>query len=180
MTYLKLTKLVSNYVVLDFETTGFDPRLNEPIQVAAIRYENFVEKDRYVSYIRPQQPIPPFITQLTGISNHDVQHAPFVNDVFSELVKFIGNYALVAHNAAFDMKFFIHYLNKYQLAYTSFSVIDTLALARQYIHSPDHKLPTLKRFLQLSHFDSHEALSDVLVTAALYEYCYKQAKKRHE
>jgi len=93
-----------------------------------------------------------------------------------ELIAFIGNLPIIAHNASFDMGFL------YALEYSStinipeYTVIDTVKLARKMItKTPDHKLTTLTNFLQLEH-DAHDALGDCLATAAIYQYCVRDHK----
>lgn len=144
MNYQKLNTFPSNYVILDFETTGFDPFQNEPIQIAAVRYEQFIEKERFVSYIKPIKPIPPFITELTGITNDDVNNAQPVEEVLEKLIYFLKTDPIVAHNASFDMKFLLVNMQKCNIPFKRFSVVDTLTLARKYIPTTNHKLPTLK------------------------------------
>lgn len=169
--------LPTSYVVLDFETTGFSAMLDEPIQVAAVRYIDFEEREQFVTFIRPKKAIPYKITQLTGITAADVADAPTIHDVFPALVQFIGKDVLIAHNAPFDMGFLHANIKKAGLPYHQFNVIDTVKLAKQFIRTPNHKLPTLKAFLKLHHFDSHEALSDCYVTSAVYQYCYERSIK---
>ncbi|MER1985314.1 MAG: exonuclease domain-containing protein [Solibacillus sp.] len=168
------TQFPTSYVVLDFETTGFSAAHDEPIQVAAICYDQFQETASFVTFIRPTKPVPANITAFTGITTEDVAHAPTIHDVFPELVNFIGKDAIVAHNASFDLKFLEINMQKMGLPYTKFRVIDTVPLARRYIPAANHILPTLKNFLRLDHMPSHEAKSDCYVTSAVYQYCHQQ------
>ena len=96
----------SPLVVLDFETSGMSPdhgcRVTE---VAAIRIEGGQITQRFVSLVNAGVAIPSFITQLTGITQAMVDQAPPADEVFPELLEFIGNDYLVAHNASFDEKF---------------------------------------------------------------------------
>ena len=93
-------------VMLDFETTGLSPAMGDRItEVAALRIVGGKVTERYVSLINCQVRIPSFITQLTGISQAMVDRAPPVEQVVPELLDFIGDNALSAHNASFDEKF---------------------------------------------------------------------------
>lgn len=93
-------------VMLDFETTGLSPAMGDRItEVAALRIVGGKITERYVSLINCQVRIPSFITQLTGISQAMVDRAPPVEQVVPELLDFIGDDALSAHNASFDEKF---------------------------------------------------------------------------
>lgn len=176
LTYTKVRKLTPNFVVLDFETTGLSHFDDEIIQVAAVRYVNFEEKEKFVSFVKPSTPIPSRITKITEITNEDVQNAPNIETVLPSLIEFLNKDVIVAHNASFDMKFLLANIHKAKLEYKRFRVVDTLSLARKYIDSTkNHKLPTLKSFLRLNHLNSHEALHDCYVTAELYKYCYEES-----
>ena len=99
------TRKAKDYVVLDFETTGLSAATEKIIQIGAIKYTNH-EKVAYLNtYVNPQRPISARITQLTGITNKMVEAAPVIENVIGELLKFIGEYPVVAHNASFDMGF---------------------------------------------------------------------------
>ena len=176
LTYTKVRKLTPDFVVLDFETTGLSHFNDEIIQVAAVRYINFEEKDKFVTFVKPSNSIPSRITEITGITNNDVKNSPSINSVLPTLLEFIERDVIVAHNASFDMKFLLTNIQKENIEYRKFKVIDTLSLARKYIDSTkNHKLPTLKSFLRLNHLNSHEALHDCYVAAELYKYCYEES-----
>lgn len=174
--YIKARKLVNDITVLDFETTGFSPVENEIIQIGAIKYRNELEVGRFSCYVKPLNPIPPKITKITGITNKMVAEAPFIENVLDDLKQFLENETIVAHNASFDMKFLLENFDRHGIDYKRYRVIDTLSLARQQIsETPNHKLPTLKKFLNIE-AESHDALADCEVTAKLYYYC-KQAQE---
>ncbi|TFW28891.1 3'-5' exonuclease [Massilia horti] len=93
-------------VMLDFETTGLSPVAGDRItEVAALRIVGGQITERYVSLVNCAVRIPAFITQLTGITQEMVDGAPPAARVVPELIDFIGNDALSAHNASFDEKF---------------------------------------------------------------------------
>lgn len=99
--------------------------------------------------------------------------APFIENVLDDLKQFLENETIVAHNASFDMKFLLENFDRHAIDYKRYRVIDTLSLARQQIsETPNHKLPTLKKFLNIE-AESHDALADCAVTAKLYYYCKK-------
>lgn len=176
LAYTKIRKLTTDFTVLDFETTGFDPEEDSIIQVAAVKYRNFEKIDEYITFVNPILEIPPKITKITGITDDDVGDAPYLSDIMPDLLSFLEGETIVAHNASFDMKFLLKSISESKLPYVKFRVIDTLSLARKNINStPNHKLATLKKYLKLSHFKSHDALHDCYVTAELYKYCYEQS-----
>lgn len=178
--YTKTKKLVKDFVVLDLETTGLSHVENEIIQVGAVRYVDFTETEIFSTYIMPVNSIPSQITEITGITNRDVKNAPNANMVINELLDFIKDDVIIAHNAQFDMKFLLATMYKENVEYRKFKVIDTLPLSEIHISTKNHKLPTLKGYLNFNHFDSHEALHDCFVTAELYKYCYEKSIKQKE
>lgn len=94
--------------MIDFETSGMSPDQGGRVtEVAAVRIVDGEIVDRFVSLINCRTRIPSFITQLTGITQAMVDHAPPVAQVMPQLVEFIGDDYLAAHNASFDEKFLI-------------------------------------------------------------------------
>lgn len=119
-------------VMLDFETTGLSPAMGDRItEVAALRIVEGRVVDRYVSLINCQVRIPSFITQLTGISQAMVDAAPCVSRVVPELLDFIGNDTLSAHNASFDEKFLKAEAERLDLAPRHASLVCSLKLSRR-------------------------------------------------
>lgn len=171
--YKTTTKAVSDYVVLDFETTGFRAGADRIIQIGALKYMNHEQTGFLNSFINPERHIPATITRLTGISNEMVQWAPTIENKIDELVEFIDNLPIIAHNASFDMGFLYALENYEGISIPEYTVIDTVKLARQTIvETPNHKLGTLADYLQLEH-DAHDAIGDCLATAAIYQYCIR-------
>ena len=170
--YIKSTDPVSDYVVLDFETTGMRATGDDKIiQIGAIRYFNHWKDDEMDVLINPQRSISPFVTNLTGITNEMVKDAPIIDEKVADLVEFIGDLPIIAHNASFDMGFLYALDGLNGIHIPQYTVIDTVKIARQTIKdTPNHKLTTLSQYLQLEH-DAHNALGDCTVTAALYQYC---------
>lgn len=95
-------------VMIDFETSGMSPDQGGRVtEVAAMRIVDGQIVDRFVSLINCRTRIPSFITQLTGITQAMVDQAPPVAQVMPQLVEFIGDDYLAAHNASFDEKFLL-------------------------------------------------------------------------
>ncbi|MGG0188547.1 3'-5' exonuclease [Bacillus rhizoplanae] len=169
-----MRNFTGDYVVIDFETTGFNPYQDNIIQMAAIRYRNHICTDQFVSYVNPEKMIPSRITMLTGIRNFDVANAPTIDIVLPEFIAFIGEDTIIAHNASFDMRFLKSNMEQLGLGTPKNIVLDTLSLAKRYIkHVPNHKLETLKRFLHIQ-VRSHNALDDCLTCAAVYQKCVEE------
>ena len=93
------------FVAIDVETTGLSPITNELIEVSAIKYDGNKRIDTFSTLIKPKVRIPYYITNITGITNDMVEEAPEVEEVMPELIDFVGDLPIVAHNANFDYKF---------------------------------------------------------------------------
>ena len=167
--YNSSVKKAKDYVVLDFETTGLRPGADQIIQVGAVKYRQHEQVAVLNQLVNPLRAISSRITSLTGISNEMVRNEPIIDNVIDQLIDFIGDYPIVAHNASFDMGFL--YALDGRVEIPTFTVIDTLKLARKVINNtPNHKLTTLARYLQIEH-NAHDAVGDCLVTAKIYQYC---------
>ena len=124
--------LSTSVVVLDFETTGLSPRGGDRItEVAALRVRDGRVVDRYVTLVNAGVRIPSFITQLTGITNAMVASAPPVTRVIRELVDFLADDLVVAHNAGFDHGFLRAECARAGLADRDYRMLCTMRLARR-------------------------------------------------
>ncbi|QBP41783.1 3'-5' exonuclease [Paenisporosarcina antarctica] len=171
--YIPSVKKAKDYVVLDFETTGLRPGADQIIQVGAVKFRNHVQIGIMNQLVNPLRSISTRITALTGITNSMVKNEPKIDSVINELIEFIGDLPIVAHNASFDMNFLYALEEKVELP--TYTVIDTLKLSRKVFNeTPNHKLTTLAQYLQLEH-NAHDALGDCLVTAKIYQYCFKHS-----
>lgn len=122
-----------NYVIFDLETTSLNPRNGEIIEFGAIIVENFKVKDNLQFFIKPSQQISKFTTELTGITQDMLdKQAKFDNqkDAILEIKKIFKNYALVAHNAQFDIGYINQKLFESALNEIENPIIDTLAVAK--------------------------------------------------
>jgi DNA polymerase-3 subunit epsilon len=92
--------------VIDFETTGITPSSHcRATEIAVVILERGQIVDRYQSLMNAGVRVPGFIEQLTGISNAMLRSAPPAERVMNEVNEFVGTTPLMAHNAAFDQKF---------------------------------------------------------------------------
>ena len=106
---------LSSFIALDFETTGLSKFTDRIIEVAAIIFKDGKIADSFVTLVNPKIQISDTITNITGITNEMVSHAPTEQEIVEELHSFIGNYPLVAHNMKFDEGFLKELFNRYNL-----------------------------------------------------------------
>ena len=160
---------MSCLAVIDFETTGATPAQGaRATEVAVVLLENGRIVDRFQSLMNAGVRIPSFIVQLTGISNEMVAQAPAAAEVMREAARFVGGRPMVAHNAAFDKKFWQAELARCGLD-GSHDFACTLLLSRRlYPQALNHKLGTLAALHHLpSSGRAHRALADAEMAAAL-------------
>lgn len=160
---------VMNFVAVDIETTGLLEKKDEIIELAAIRYVNGVEAERFQSFVRPRNSLPKFVQQLTNITTEMLKDAPFINEILPRFREFIGSDAIVGHNVNFDMGFInynIELLGKFPMPN---ALIDTLEIARIYLpFLSNHKLTTMVSHFGISLEDAHRADADAKATAELF------------
>lgn len=171
----RILELRDNYTVIDIETTGLNPGLDEIIEMTALRVRNNQITNTYSTLVKPSHQIPPFIEELTGITNEMVSEAPTLNIVLPDFISFIGDDVILGHNVSFDINF-ISEESKLLLGYPiENNYINTLSLARKaFPHAQNHKLKTLSILLGLK-APTHRAETDTLCTKELYDAIRKAA-----
>ena len=155
--------------VIDFETTGMVPAQGaRATEVAIVLLEGSQVVDRFASLMQTGAWIPPFIEELTGISNAMVAAAPPAEAVMREAAHFVSDAPMVAHNAAFDSKFWQSELQHAGLQATQPFACTVLLSRRVYPDAPSHKLGNLIDHLGLPRTGrAHRALADAEMAAAL-------------
>jgi len=155
-------------VVLDFETTGLSPRGGDRItEVAALRVRDGRVVDRYVTLVNAGVRIPSFITGLTGITNAMVASAPPVQRVIRELVEFLADDLVVAHNASFDHGFLTAEIERGGLTARDYRTLCTMRLARRLAPGlGSYKLSVVAAHLGVTYGGvAHRAEADAQVAA---------------
>ena len=157
--------------VIDFETNGLGASQGgRATEIAAVLVEGGQIVGRFQSLMNSGAWVPPFITQLTGISNAMLQSAPLARAVMHEVARFTKGCPLVAHNAAFDRGFWQAELARAECEADEAHVFAcTMLLSRRfYPRAENHRLGTLAQLHALpSAGRAHRALADAEVTAHL-------------
>lgn len=167
--------------VLDFETTGLTPaqgaRATE-IGVAIVEGGRIV--GRYQSLMNSGVRVPAFIEQLTGISNAMLRAAPPAARVMAEVADFVGDTPLLAHNAAFDQKFWDAELALIGRQRRQPFACSLLLARRLLPQAPSHKLGVLNRWARLPDTgQAHRALADAEMAANLLGFMAALLRERH-
>ncbi|WJQ84090.1 ATP-dependent DNA helicase DinG [Brevibacillus brevis] len=170
---------MNRLLVVDFETTGSHPRQGDSIiQIGAVAIDDGQITESFSTLIHPGQDIPPFITQLTGITNEMVADAPSLEEVFPDFLRLLDGRAFVAHNASFDLQFLQEaLLSQGYYAFDGY-VLDTVELSRVLLPMQNsYRLGELASELEIEHDNPHQADSDALATAQLFLHLLDILKK---
>ena len=157
-------------VALDIETTGLDPQRDAILEIGMVRFSGRRVESEYSQLINPGRPIPPLITQLTGITNEMVRNAPPIKAVLQEVSDFAGNDPIVGHNVQFDLSFM-----RRQNVLRLNSSVDTYELAAIALPSNSrYNLGTLGQTLGILIPNSHRALDDARLAHAVLQSLYQK------
>jgi DNA polymerase-3 subunit epsilon len=160
-------------IVFDTETTGLSPQGGDRIvEIGCVEMVNRCETGRFFhSYFNPGRPMPTEAENVHGLSDRFLSDKPAFADVCEELLTFIGDAPLIAHNAAFDFGFVNHELGTCGRPIVAMSrMVCTLVLARQKFPGAKHSLDALcTRFgVDRSQRIKHGALLDAQLLAQVY------------
>ncbi len=160
--------LGDTFVVFDIETTGFSPVTNRIIEIGAVKVENGQITDRFSTFVNPEVPIPFEIEKLTSINDSMVMDAETIETVLPKFLKFVGDAALVAHNANFDVSFIKENAKRQQIA-VNFTYVDTVGIARMLLTGQaKYTLDAVAKTLKISLENHHRAVDDAECTAEIF------------
>ncbi|RUS59574.1 DNA polymerase III subunit epsilon [Pseudorhodobacter sp. E13] len=160
-------------IVLDTETTGFEPTEGDRIvEIGAVELFNHMPTGRtYHQYINPERSMPKAAFEVHGLGDDFLRDKPVFREIGQAFLDFIGTDKLVIHNASFDMKFLNHELAAIGLpTLPNSQAIDTLMIARQKFPGSPASLDALcRRFgVDNSGREKHGALLDSEILAEVY------------
>ena len=116
-------------------------------------------------------PVPAFVAGLTGITTAMLRSAPSVDKVMNEVAEFVGSTPLLAHNAAFDQKFWDYELGRIGRSRSQPFACSLLLSRRLLPAAPNHKLGTLTRWAGLpATGTAHRAMADAEMAANLLQH----------
>jgi exonuclease, DNA polymerase III, epsilon subunit family len=166
-----LLELRDDYIVVDFETTGLDPRECEIIEIGAIKIEKGRETERFYTLIQPYGYLDPFITSLTGITEDDLKNQPYIESVWGDFLAFLGDNIVVGHNANFDINFAYETSKEVLSVPFKNDFICTMRMSRKlFKEHRHHRLTDLVERFDIHCKTAHRALSDCENTRDCYEY----------
>ena len=180
---------IGSFVVVDTETTGLSSTRDNIIELAAIKFEDWIPVAKFHTLINPKKHIPDDASAVNGITDEMVAEAPTFSQIIESLMDFVGKFSLVGHNLPFDLKFLYRY--GYDFTTEKRRYFDTCEIAKKTLKKPkmkwdkeygeyvindnydydveDYKLTTLCDYYGIrDNTFAHRALSDALATGLLF------------
>ena len=160
-------------IVFDTETTGLDPKSGDRmVEIGCVEMVNRVETGAtFHAYYNPERDMPAAAEAVHGLSNAFLADKPLFRDGVDELLDFLGDSPLVAHNAGFDFGFLNNELALIDRAPISLDrMVDTVAIARKKHPGAKNSLDALctRYGVDRSHRVKHGALLDAELLAQVY------------
>lgn len=163
---------LDRHVVVDLETTGLSPRQgHRVIEIGAVAVESGAIVGEFTTLIDARVPVPPVVQAIHGITDEMLMGQPPPEEVLPRFRAFLADSVLVAHNAAFDIRFLRHEFARLKMGLPNRHVC-TLELSRRRLpRLSDHTLETI--YLHLFpdvglHRQNHRALDDARMTARIW------------
>lgn len=169
--------MITEYIALDLETTGLDPKKNKIIEIAAVHVKDGMVIEQYQTLLNPGWRLPEQITELTGIANEELLDAPVIEEKLGEFLGFIQDCVIVGHSVMFDYSFLKRAAVNQGLVFEA-KAIDTLKIARKYLADlPSRNLHELCVYYGIEHH-AHRALADAeaahKLLVRLWEQFYRE------
>jgi len=170
-----LIEFPDDYVIIDIETTGFNPKNDEIIEVGAVKVRGNEITSIFQSLIKPKNPISDYISNLTGITNEMVIDASPEKEVLDSFISFVTDSVLIGHNVNFDINFLYDHCGEHLGHCFTNNFIDILGLLRnKAILFQNQDIMALCEKCAIRSTNAHRALSDCLATNDLFQYLKSQ------
>ena len=157
--------MLKSYLAFDVETTGLSPESDEIIEIGALKVQDGKVCDRFITFVKPSEPVSERITEITGITNEMLQDAAPKEKVIPAFLDFCGDEVLIGHNLPFDYGFVKNQAKLFGLSFEK-QGIDTLKIARS-VHKgrQSNSLEALCTRYSIVNSSAHRAYHDALATA---------------
>lgn len=171
LTTANAPKPFRNYVAFDLETTSGDTRSAGIVEIGAVKVRDGAIVGRFGRLVNPEIPITDGAFRVHGISDADVAHEPTFAQLLPELLEFIGDDMLVAHNGfSFDFPILLRLYREATGAMLTNRRFDTLPLARRLFPGQPAGVDALmQRFGIQDMGGRHRALDDAVYLTPIFE-----------
>lgn len=164
---------MTEYIALDLETTGVDPRRDKILEIGAARVRDGEILESYLTFVDNRIKIPAFITELTGITDEMVAGSPTPTAAVADFLDFCGDMPVLGHNILFDYSFIKKAAVNMGREFER-QGIDTYRIARKFMAEPKKKsLESLCSYYHIDRERCHRAYDDAVAASRLYA-CLKK------
>lgn len=169
-------------IALDLETTGLGPTYDKIIEIGAIKILPNGEIKTLSTLINPGIEIPAFSTAIHHITNDMVKDSPSLASVLPEFVSFIENFPIVAHNAKFDIGFFVYAYHVAGVEFSCNEIYDSCRMGRTVFKTlfenevapENYKLGTLANYFNINLESYHRATDDALACLKIFAHTIRR------
>jgi DNA polymerase III subunit epsilon len=168
-----------NYAIVDIETTGGHAAGNGITEISVYVHDGERVIKHFQTLINPMQPIPTFITSLTGIDSAMVADAPVFDEIADVLFEMLNENIFVAHNVNFDYSFVKHQLKRSGYELTAKKLCTVRLGRRVFPGLQSYSLGNLCRSLKIPIENRHRADGDAKATVKLFEYMLANGGMTH-
>lgn len=170
---------LTDYVCLDLETTGLNPKTDKITEIGAVKVRNREVVGTFSTLINPGRKLDERIVELTGITDDMLRDAPFIGEVLPDFLNFSEELPLLGHGVLFDYSFMkravVNAGGKYER-----KGLDTLSVARKFLAGLESRsLGFLCRYYEIPH-RAHRALEDARATSALYDRLWEDFSEKED
>lgn len=160
--------MINSYISIDLETTGLNPKQDKIIEIGAIKVMDGRKADTFSTFVNPGRKLEERITELTGITQEQVDAAPEIENVLPQLLEFLEELPLLGHRILFDYSFLKKAAVNQKFTFEK-QGIDTLRIARVFLPQLEHRtLEYLCKYYEIPH-TAHRAIGDAEATSQLYQ-----------
>jgi len=158
--------LTHTIVVYDFETSGLSSASDSVIEIGAIKIEKGEYTESFQTFVHLDHPLPQEITEITSITDKDLQDAPIEEIVFADFYKFCDGAVLCGYNSDnFDLQFLKRIWKNYRFEFKH-ETLDCYKLATKVVHGlKKYTLISVADHLKIQLSNAHRALADATATA---------------
>ena len=182
--FRRMNRLLQNgavFCALDTETTGLKPAEERIIEIGAVKFDKNGELGRFSTLVNPRILIPHFCQELTGITNKMVFGQKEFKEIADDLLSFLDESIIIAHNAQFDLRFVNAELERINHDSLLNKAIDTLRFSRWAYPDNEHwTLQFLAEQLKIEVKAAHRAEDDARVCMELFLHCIKDTMDRQK
>ncbi|MHB8874947.1 MAG: helicase C-terminal domain-containing protein [Myxococcaceae bacterium] len=167
---MEVDGLLNRFAIIDLETTGLDPKVDEVIELGAAFVERGLVVRRISRLFAPSRALPVAIRRITGLDDADLAGQPPFQTYLPELAEALGGWTVVAHNAAFEQSFLAGVLRSIRAP-----VLDSCELLHYlYPELESHSLESVIRWAGVGDHAAHRALRDCEDTLAVLRYALER------